>query len=597
MTLEREFIEILERKLVDTKFQPIINLRSGDILGFEAFAHGTKNSNFYRTKDLRRMASKLKRVWDLEVAFRTSAFGKANAYLNDKLLFLGVDPTIAEDPNFYEGFTKDLLQAMNIEPRNIVFEISQRTIVKDYERFKSVHQHYKNQNYKTAVSKVGDSHMALQGVSETHPDYVKIDKKIIADIDKDKHKQTVVKSFVEISRSGNFRVIAAGVDTKEELKTLMDLGVHFGQGAYFCLQKPSLAECCENMKHRVTDVMMEIKRKDIFAKDNQTVRSLIKKVPIIEKDMSCEDVNKYFKANDCNTIAVLNGSKPIGLVCKSAFDAKLSTRYGYSLYCKKPVTDVMEDDTLIIDASTPIHDAGQMALRRPNEYDDIMILDKGKYLGIVTMRSIISYTIDYEKNIAKNLNPLTSLPGNTSISETLNGIIHSDVNCGVFYADIDNFKVYNDIYGFESGDSIISLVASILKKIISIRYPRSSFVGHVGGDDFVFVLEASEKDYNILCSQILNEFDEQIKYYFKSEDLKRGYFEAIDRFNNKKKFPLTSLTIAGVYGHLNRFQSEADIAKACAFIKGEAKKSLGSNYLLNKIVSEEESRAKIIVTT
>jgi len=597
MNLEKEFLHILERKNIKIKFQPIVDLNSGDILGFEAFAHGPKSSSFYKTKDLKKIASKLKKVWDLETVFRTAAFGKSNAKLNDKLLFLRVDPIVAEDPNFHEGFTKAQLEALNIKPKSIVFEITQKTIVDDYQRFKRVHNHYKNQKYCTAVSKVGDSHIALQGVNETNPNFVKIDKKIISAIDSDKHKQTVVKSFVQIARSNNFKVIGVGVSTKAELKTLIDIGVHFGQGPFFCIQKPTLEECCVNLKHRVADVMVEINQKDLFSKDSQTVRSLIKKAPIIDKDTSCEYVDNYFREIDSPTIAVLDNNKPVGLINRSSFGSKLSTRYGYSLYSKKPISEVLENNTLIIDASTAIYDAGQMALNRSNEYDDIMVLDKGKYIGIVTMRSIISYTIDYEKNIAKHLNPLTSLPGNTSISKTLNNVIRSNVNCGVFYVDIDNFKVYNDMYGFEAGDSIISLVASILKKVINFKYPHSSFVGHIGGDDFVFVVESRKQDYYIICNQILSEFDEQIKYYFKLDDLKRGYFEAKDRLQDIKKFPLTSLTIAGIYGHLSRFQSESDIAKACAYIKSEAKKSMGSTFLLNEVISLEESTAQVSATT
>ena len=302
-------------------------------------------------------------------------------------------------------------------------------------------------------------------------------------------------------------------------------------------------------------------------------------MPSVQKEITCDEINKFFKSSSFNTLAVLKGTKPLGLVCKSSFDSKLSTMYGYSLYSKKPIESVIDSDTLIIDASTPIYDAGQMALQRTNEYDDIMVLDKGRYAGIVTMKSIIAYTIDYEKNAAKNLNPLTSLPGNTSISKTLGDIIHSKINCGVFYADIDNFKVYNDVYGFEAGDSIISLVASILRKIIIQRHPRTSFVGHIGGDDFVFIVEAAQKEYYLLCGQILSEFDE--------------HFTANDRNGVIRNFPLTSLTISGVYGHLFRFKSESDIAKACAYIKGEAKKMQGSNYLLSEVVSEQEARTKI----
>ncbi|MBN2879346.1 MAG: GGDEF domain-containing protein [Clostridia bacterium] len=583
MFTENEFIEILESSSINVKFQPVIDLRDGNILGFEAYAIAAKNDHSYTTKDLVRAAKKLNKLWEFVTVFRREVFKKAEASLGSRLLFIVAEPALLEDDNFQMGFTKSLLANHTINAENLIFEISQKTIVKDYERFLEIHRHYKSQKYRTVVSKVGDSHISLKGVSETKPDFVKIDKKMIADIDTDKHKQTVVKSFVDLSRESHFKIIADGVNTKEELKTLIELGVPYGQGDYLFEQISDIDECPTGISYLINDAKIEIKQKDIFSFENKSVGTLIRKVPVINDDVLCEDVIKHFESSGSNTLSVLHGSKPLGLVSKSAFDAKLSTRYGYSLYCKKPISSVLGNDTLMLDISTPIHDAGRMALQRTNEYDDIMILDKGQYAGIITMKSIISYTIDYEKNIAKSLNPLTLLPGNTAITKKLKDIINSTKTCGVFYADIDKFKAYNDVYGFDAGDSVISLVASILKKIISASYQNSSFVGHVGGDDFIFVVEASEKEYYLLCSQILNEFDEQIKYYFRQTDLDRGYFEAA---GTGRKFPLTSITIAGVFGHLSRFRNESDIAKACAYIKGEAKKKPGSNYLLSEIPPE-----------
>ena len=211
------------------------------------------------------------KLWDFEISFRTSAFGKSNSYLSDKLLFINVEPALLEDSSFQQGYTKAHLEIMNIHPANLVFQISQKTIVEDYARFKAIHSHYKNQNYKTAVSKAGDSHISLQGVSETNPDYVKIDKKMIRRIDADKHKQTVVKSFVSISKKNNFRVIATGVETKAELQTLLDLGADYGQGDYFCALKPSLPECCVNVQYCITEAAAEMRKSDIFSYDRQSL--------------------------------------------------------------------------------------------------------------------------------------------------------------------------------------------------------------------------------------------------------------------------------------------------------------------------------------
>ncbi len=124
-----------------------------------------------------------------------------------------------------------------------------------------------------------------------------------------------------------------------------------------------------------------------------------------------KNVKKYFTNAKVKSLVIMDNEKPIGMVAKDRFDSFLATRYGFSLYCKKPITSLMDSDTIIMDEFTPVYTAAQKALKRDEEhlYNDMIVTRQGDYLGVVTMKSIIDYTINYEKNKAIELNPLTSL--------------------------------------------------------------------------------------------------------------------------------------------------------------------------------------------
>jgi len=114
-------------------------------------------------------------------------------------------------------------------------------------------------------------------------------------------------------------------------------------------------------------------------------------------------------------------------------------------------------------------------------YDFITVTNNGKYYGIVTVKELLEKTMEIEVNVAKHMNPLTELPGNVLIEQRLQLCIETPDGYGVLYIDLDNFKPYNDVYGFEKGDQVLTHLADLLRGIVS----PTDFIGHIGGDDFI----------------------------------------------------------------------------------------------------------------
>lgn len=195
------------------------------------------------------------------------------------------------------------------------------------------------------------------------------------------------------------------------------------------------------------------------------------------------------------------------------------------------------------------------------------------------------------KNIARLLtvnrtvSPLTGLPGNVKIQTELKKKISMKAPFTVLYLDLDNFKAYNDVYGFVRGDEIIKLTAKVITNNIYNLQDVNTFVGHIGGDDFVAILDENV-DYENVCQNILTQFDAEVTSYFNEEDLRKGYLEIENRKGVMEEFPLTSLSIGVVVAEQERFSNVLEIGEVGAQIKHLAKATQGSCYAINRRIHE-----------
>src|SRR3989338_7231496 len=174
-------------------------------------------------------------------------------------------------------------------------------------------------------------------------------------------------------------------------------------------------------------------------------------------------------------------------------------------------------------------------------------------------------------------NPLTYLPGNTSIMEELQQKISDNKIFAVGYADLDKFKVYNDKYGFEKGDDVIRHTARILISVVRDKGGPDAFVGHIGGDDFVFITEDSLIED--ICQEIIREFDALIPSLYSKEDIQAGYVVGKDRQGNEIKAGLLSISIGIVSNATHRITHVAQISEIGAELKKYAKSFEKSNFV------------------
>ncbi|MDW8801108.1 GGDEF domain-containing protein [Clostridium sp. A1-XYC3] len=587
--LRGELERILKLGNIKTVFQPIISLKSGNVFGYEALTRGPENSPLKSPEKLFSVAQSYNRLWELECLCRSKAIERGHKIHKNKFLFLNVDPYIFKDDKYKKGFTKEFLSKYNMSPESIIFEITERTCIKDYKSFKLALDNYLEEGYKIAIDDTGAGYSGLKMLSETKPHYIKIDMDLIRDIHKDLFKQHLISGLVSLSNSTNMKLIAEGIECEEELVKLIQLGVHAGQG-YF-LQRPSetLLDTNEEIKNIILNTYNQENSK-LLNCSKISIGQIARRDKTFDLNRPCKDIKEYFDNTTYTGACIVNKDLPVGLVMSHSLNSIFATQYGLAVFLKRPISLIMNTSPLVVDYNTFVSDVSQVAMSRKDEnvYDYIIITKNFKYYGVVTIKNLLEFTTALERNYAKELNPLTSLPGNVIIENKLKEVLELKRNSCILYFDIDNFKVYNDSYGFENGDKVLKLTANIIKNNLKIYFSNNNFLGHIGGDDFIAVVEGCYGDCVKLCEKVIKEFDEKILDYFDEEDKKNGFIEAIDRKGNKDTFDITSISIAGVLGMLNVFSKVNDIAKYVANMKKETKSLRYSNYRI-KVLSNDDN--------
>ncbi|MBC7959555.1 MAG: GGDEF domain-containing protein [Vallitaleaceae bacterium] len=566
-----ELIRIISNNLLRTVYQPIISLQTGDVIGYEALTRAPADSKFANPEVLFEAAKKHDLLWDLEILCRANAIRTFSSFGSDKFLFLNVDPEVIRDEHFIKGFTKDLLTEYHISPQSLILEITEKTSIDNYFNFNEVINYYKSQGYKIAIDDVGTGYSGLSTIAKTRPYYIKMDMSLISNVTRDNYKKAIIKSFVEFANTTNTKIIAEGIEDISDLNTLIDIGVHYGQG--YLINRPSdqLLETPIPIKKAIINKNISLKNHSFSPASNVQIGEIARQdAPILETTI-CSEVYKLFKFNsNLKGLPIINESNLIvGIIMRSDFLAKVGTQYGWSIYMKRPVHMLMDACPLIVDYYTPMDKVSKIVISRDEDklYDYILVEKSNHYFGLIPVISLLEKTMEFELNVAKYSNPLTGLPGNLIIEDSISTILKEESDFSLLYFDINDFKAYNDAYGFENGDRILSFTSSVIKKQISLH--KGGFLGHIGGDDFVAILPFHQVAN--LCRDILIEFDSGILSFYSEADREKGYIFSFNRNNIEEQFPIMGLSIAVVNNRYTSYSSIYELTEKAAKVKKNCK--------------------------
>ena len=377
-----DFFKIINEKKIKSVFQPIVSLKTGEIVAFEALSRITLESCPINIEELFKIANTLEQSWKLDQLCRKCAIKASQQMPLGKKLFINVDANILLDQDFVQGFTKEYLKKYHLDSNNIVFELSETTSIEDKHLFKQAVRHYRSQGFEIAIDDVGSGYSNLNRINHTQPEYLKLDRELIQDIHLNKDKHTMVEVMVNYCKEMNYKLIVEGIETKEELECLIQLGVEYGQGYY--LKKP--IDNFDDLLPSVKETIKKLYNKYKKTLDVPTIDSLCHFPCTLKTYQSINNASQVFEENNSTQrIYVINDDGHyLGYLKRENILCDLGT-----------VEPNLFKDSLIVPSHLPIKNVCQLYLENEcsHFYEDIIVLKNQCFYGIVTIKDLLKYLI------------------------------------------------------------------------------------------------------------------------------------------------------------------------------------------------------------
>ncbi len=539
----------------DFALQPIVNIYTGKLYAVEALIRNYEDVGFTTIDCIFDTAFSEKILYPLDIQLREKAIHKFSLlpFAKNIKLFYNLDNRITMMPDFKSGYTCNILHDHEMDTSNICFELSEKHQFGNYAGVdKLVLNLYKQQGYKMAIDDFGVGFSGLQMLFNADPNFIKIDRFFIQDIHLSKKKKLFVSSIVQIAQAMGIFTIAEGVECEEEYIECKRLGCNMVQG--FFVQKPTrnvweILPAYEALK----DISQKEKRES--GKINN-LEKYLQKIHYVCIDSDIEVVYELLRENkNVNFIPVLEKDlTPLGIIKESEIKSYIYSTYGKALLFNMTKGSLKQLITHCgtVDINDPI-DKILKIYAFDDGNDGVLITRDEKYIGYLSSKTLLD--IVNEKNIvdAKDQSPLTGLSGNRIINEFVATNMESNEKMMMAYFDFDNFKPFNDYYGFRKGDRAITLFADILRSSVGFE---ECLVGHVGGDDFFLGWnfkddDTFEKIYAIITA-IIDKFSSDIKSFYCEQGNSAGYIMAKNREGIVQKFPLMTVSAAVIcngFGH------------------------------------------------
>lgn len=574
--LHHELNKIIDGKLLTPYFQPIISLAQKKIIGYEALIRGPSDSSLHNPLDLFSTAERFDLTTKLESLCREITFEHYTHLNNGEKLFINVSPSVLLQPELNKGVILKLLKQFGIHPRSIVIELTEHKPVYDYQLICEAAMQCRKMGFEIAIDDLGSGYSGLRLWSELLPEYVKIDSHFIGDLNNDPVKLSFVRSIQTIAKSLKCFLIAEGIETRGELEAVEKLGIAYVQGYYF--GEPSAIPLKEMDRALFIDTHIENHHANSF--QPTTAFHIAKSIPPVSSETAICDVMRQFQQDsELSMLAIVDDNQASGIIFRERFLSKLFfSRYGIELYGKKPIKTFVDKVPLSIDQNTSIQSVSQHLTSSMSNDPAFVITRDGKYAGIATILDLLEEMTRQQIHHAKHANPLTLLPGSVPINEYINQLLAYKTPFSFGYFDLDNFKPFNDVYGYSAGDEIIKAVASTLTQHVS---PEDGLIGHIGGDDFIVIFTCNH--WLECCKDILAAFKNLVPNYYKEDDVEAGGIYSENRSGEKCFFPLISLSVGLVAASsTSQCQSHVDLADLASESKKRAKKIEGNSFYINQ---------------
>lgn len=564
-----ELLSILSSRNLSAVFQPVIDLKKRQVFAYEGLIRGPENSALHSPLHLFHAAQEHDCLFEMDWLARQIIIEKFQQYGTKKLLFINVAVNALIQGAHQTGVTLDCLQLLGISIDQVVIEITELQPVEDFSLFVASIEHYRKMGFMVAIDDLVSGYNGLRIWSEVKPDFVKIDKHFVSGVAEDADKRFFMETICTLAKSLNTKVVAEGVEDEATLKVLEALEVDYVQGYLF--KKP------QTVPATTLDYQWSAEVPALSIKPDETVKCIMFTCDCFNPDSEVTLLTEYLlKHTHIDFVPVIENRKIVGMVWRRDLMDLLASPFGRDLYQRKPITSVMDKNPIVVDIDIPLVELSRLITECPDSNKDnaFIITEHQEFRGCGRFMDLLRVMTDLRMESAQHANPLSGLPGNVAIQKTIQLFMQQKIPFVVIYADIDNFKSYNDYYSFEQGDEIIKAMSNILSRHIQTGI---DYIGHIGGDDFI-VVSPRVNDYQQICENILSEFRKEISRFYTPDDNARKGIEGLTRDGEKKFFPMMSLSLGVLLVAVDAFSHQQKLASFATRAKKKAKSMGGNTY-------------------
>lgn len=554
-------------------FQPIVSMRDGSVYAHEALIRGPRGMPLHTPDALLAAARKEGLLLDFEVACVAAALGQWSALRQPGRLFVNLSASALVQ--MIRGRRADaLVQALRklgLQPRMLVVEITEHEHITDIQALSEVVQLVHAAGVSLALDDFGDGRSSLRLWSEIQPDIVKIDKYFTAQVSRHAKKLQTLRALMQIAEIFGTSLVAEGIETADDLRVVRDLGISLGQG-YFMgrpIAQPRVSiepEAAEVLRDQRVSIMPTMRTASVSGrlKEVQTLSA-----PTVSSHTVHEEVAHLFELHPgLHAVAIVDANVPVGLIDRRQFMERYAKRYFKELYGAKPCITFANLSPRLIERDHDTEELVGILTSQDQRYltEGFIVTDNGRYVGLGTGDQLVRTVTESRIEAARHANPLTFLPGNIPITEHIERLLASRGEFVACYGDLNNFKPFNDHYGYWRGDEMIRLMAN---QAVGHCDAQRDFVGHVGGDDFILLFQSD--DWEERCESLVQAFNTHAVSLYDEAGRAAGGIEAEDRHGVARFFPFTSLSIGAVRVRNGQYRSAELVANAAAAAKHNAK--------------------------
>lgn len=567
-----ELTRIIDGGMLTPVFQPIVDCRARTVLAFEALIRGPKDSALHLPGALFATARRAGLGLALEHAAREASLRAFAAQQLPGRLFLNASPNCLLDPLMMNGHTRELLRELNLPPTRIVIELTENEKVTDVPGILEALQAYRARGFQIAIDDLGEGFANLRMWSELRPEFVKIDRHFIDGIADDRIKYHFVRAMQDLAEICNASLVAEGIERAEDLACIRDMGIACVQGYFIAhpeakpvRQIPAAALAVLGQRRMIPAPLAG------GVGTQPTVLDLAREIEPVSPDTCNESVVERFMLEPELEVlpVVAEDGVPVGLINRHNMMDNYSRRFRKEIFGRKSCDIFMDGSPLVVEDSIRVQELAMLVAHAPKHHliDGFIVTTEGRYRGVGSSHALIGVITEMQIHAARYANPLSQLPGNVPINEYIDRMLTSGISFVAAYIDIDDFKPFNDTFGYRRGDDVIITLAQLICEAVDTRL---DFVGHIGGDDFFVVFQSA--DWEQRSWDLVANFAEAMGKMISGGEWAQGGYMAENRLGEMVFQRLPRISIGAVRIVPGECDSHREVAAAASAAKKHAKK-------------------------